>query len=228
MKNVTPIYGRGNSHREIEEDSTIKVPQRPHARRVESWRQTIQRSALNFPVEEMLRRLSSRFDVPRDSVPPNYTEGAREAAERTNSLLTRLLVARGLRREQNPVPPPQEDIVDLAQGERRAIDIVDIRRLRDLMLRRWQEHRSERIAEPYLRSHPSRGSQEPGPPVDDRDSFSSIAAVINSESQTMDTAVEIDSMVSLSTSSSRRRNDNSRASDMDSGDSRAPRRRRLN
>jgi E3 ubiquitin-protein ligase RNF5 len=70
-------------------------------------------------------------------------------------------------------------------------------------------------------------NQEQPPSVDDRDSFSSIAAVINSESQ-VDTAVEIDSMVSLSTSSSRRRSDTSRVSERDSGDSRAPRRRRLN
>ena len=63
--------------------------------------------------------------------------------------------------------------------------------------------------------------------VDDRNSFSSIAAVMNSESQ-VDTAVEIDSMVTLSTSSSRRRNENgSRASDVDSADSRPPRRRRF-
>ncbi|KAI5396737.1 hypothetical protein KIW84_062823 [Lathyrus oleraceus] len=52
------------------------------------------------------------------------------------------------------------------------------------------------------------------------DSFSSIAAVINSESQ-VDTAVQIDSMVT----SSRRRADASRLSEVDSGDSRAPRHR---
>ncbi|KAE8689977.1 hypothetical protein F3Y22_tig00110930pilonHSYRG00091 [Hibiscus syriacus] len=64
-------------------------------------------------------------------------------------------------------------------------------------------------------------------PVDDRDSVSSIAAVINSESQ-MDTAAEIDSVVSLSASSSRRRNDNFRVSDVDRSDPRVHRRRRLN
>lgn len=74
-----------------------------------------------------------------------------------------------------------------------------------------------------------REREEQPPPLDDRDSVSSIAAIIQSESQTIDTALEIDSNVSLSTSTSRRRNrsDVSRASDVDSGDSR-PHRRRLN
>ncbi|KAK6941935.1 hypothetical protein RJ641_027312 [Dillenia turbinata] len=40
-------------------------------------------------------------------------------------------------------------------------------------------------------------NQEQPPPVEDRDSVSSIAAGIHSESQTMDTAVEIDSMFTV-------------------------------
>ena len=87
---------------------------------------------------------------------------------------------------------------------------------------------ADRLPEGFLYTDPliPRSQEQPPPPVEDRDSFSSIAAVINSESQ-MDTAVEIDSMVSISTSSSRRRNDALQVSDVDSGNSRAPRRRRL-
>ncbi|MCI11354.1 RING finger protein, partial [Trifolium medium] len=112
----------------------------------------------------------------------------------------------------------------------------DNRRVQSLLLRRSQSHRAtlstlssaltsaERLVEAYFRSNPlGRNQEQPPSSVDDRDSFSSIAAVINSESQ-VDTAVEIDSMVT----SSRRRTDASRLSDVDSGDSRAPRRRRLN
>ncbi|MCD7456496.1 hypothetical protein HAX54_031934 [Datura stramonium] len=62
-----------------------------------------------------------------------------------------------------------------------------------------------RLVEPYFRSNTVERNQEQPLPVDDRDSVSSIAAVIHSESQTVDTAAEIDSRVSLSTSSSRRR-----------------------
>ncbi|CAI0402778.1 unnamed protein product [Linum tenue] len=174
IKNVTPIYGRGNnSSRPSEDDSSVEIPSRPQARRVESLRQTIQRNHFHFPMEEVIRRLGSRLEMVGELTPSHDPSGARDITDR-NSLINRLMTFRGARAEQSSIPNPSEEQA-----------------------------------------------------VDDRDSFSSIAAVINSESQ-MDTAAEIDSMVSLSTSSSRRRNDSSRASDVDSGDSRAPRRRRLN
>ena len=112
----------------------------------------------------------------------------------------------------------------------------DDRRFQSVLLGRTPSHRTlsslstalnsaERLVEAYLRNHAIGRNQEQPPPVDDRDSFSSVAAVTESQ---VDSAAEIDSMVSLSTSSSRRRNDTSRVSDVDSGDSRALRRRRLN
>lgn len=240
LKNVTPIYGRGNNTREADDDSTLKIPLRPHARRVESLRQTMQRSAFTFPVDEMIRRLEHRFDLSRDLVQPTEDSARESATERTNGLLNRILTSRALRREQNQVAPTE--VVDLTQDNITSLDTGENRRLQAVLLRRTQSHRAtlsslssalssaERLVEAYFHNRPSTPavrSQEPSPPVDDRDSFSSIQAVINSESQ-VDTAVEIDSMVSLSTSSSRRRNEASRVSDMDSGDSRAPRRRRLN
>lgn len=236
-KSVTPIYGRGNGVREPEEDSSLKIPLRPNARRVESVRQSLQRAAFSFPVEEMIRRLGTRFDLTRDFIPPQEPEGAHEAVERTNSLLNRILTSRA-RREQSSVAPP-DDVVDLTQSDMSSPEIRENRRLQSILLRRTQSHRTtlsslstaltsaERLVEAYFRNPSIGRNQEQPQPVDDRDSFSSIAAVINSESQ-VDTAMEIDSLVSLSTSSSRRRNDASRSSDVDSGDSRAPRRRRLN
>ncbi|OIV95455.1 hypothetical protein TanjilG_06917 [Lupinus angustifolius] len=228
LKNVTPIYGRGNNVQVPEEDATLKIPLRPHARRVESLRQILQRTALTYPVEEMIRRLGSRIDLTRDFVQ------AGETLERTSSLLSRFLTSRGIRREQNAGAPP-DDVVGLTQNN--SLEAGDSRRLQSLSLRRTQSNRArftsalsssaERLVDAYFSSQPFVRNNEQPPPVDDRDSFSSIGAVINSESQ-VDTAVEIDSMVSLSTSSSRRRNDASRVSDVDSGDSRAPRRRRLN
>ncbi|OIW13325.1 hypothetical protein TanjilG_02845 [Lupinus angustifolius] len=231
LKNVTPIYGRGNNIRVPEEDATLKIPLRPHARRVESLRQTLQGTA--FPVEEMIRRLGSRIDITRDLVQSNEPDNARETAERTSSLLSRFLTSRGIRREQNVGAPP-DDVVGLPQNNLPGAG--DIRR-ESLLLRRTSSNRArytsaavsssaERLVDAYFSSHPFGRNQDQPLPVDDRDSFSSIGAVINSESQ-VDTAVEIDSMVSLS-STSRRRNDASRVSDVDSGDSRAPRRRRLN
>ncbi|MBA0587872.1 hypothetical protein Goshw_025390 [Gossypium schwendimanii] len=234
IKTLTPIYGRGKVNLEPEEDSGLKIPPRPNARRVESWRQTIQRTALNLPVEEMIRRLGSRFDLTRDLTPPREAE----TTEITDSVLNRILTSRGLRGEQTTVV--SLDDVDLRPSSTNGTDVMSSRvhslfRQRQSQLRRVARFTSlssglnstERIVEAYLRSNAVGRNQEQPPQVDDRDSFSSIAAVINSESQ-MDTAVEIDSEVSLSASSSRRRNDSFRVSDVDSGDSRAHRRRRLN
>lgn len=243
LKSVTPIYGRGNNIRGPEEDSALKIPPRPQARRVESLRQTIQRNAFALPVEEMIRRLGSRIDLTRDFTQPHEPDTARESVDRTTSLLSRFLTARGMRREQQNLGAPAEDVMELAQNNVSTAEAGDNRsRVQSHFLRRTQSHRAtlstlssaltsaERLVEAYILSNPLGRNHEqppPPPPVDDRDSFSSIGAVINSESQ-VDTAVEIDSMVSLSTSSSRRRNEDSRVSDVDSGDSRAPRRRRLN
>ncbi|OWM82649.1 uncharacterized protein LOC116208024 [Punica granatum] len=238
VKNVTPIYGRGNHGREPEDDSGLKIPLRPHARRVESLRQTIQRTTFNIPMEEMIRRLGSRFELTGNLIPPPEPDSTRETVTRTSSLLDRFLLTRGMRnRDQNPVLAP-DDPVDLAQSGATSLEGSENRRLHSILLRRSQSHRNalsslssaltaERLVEAYFRNHNLGRNQEQPPPVDDRDSFSSIAAVINPESQ-VDTAMEIDSLVSLSTSSSRRRSDASRVSDLDSGDSRAPRRRRLN
>ncbi|CAN1803325.1 E3 ubiquitin-protein ligase RMA3 [Linum perenne] len=163
--------------------------------------------------------------------------GGRDSTDR-NSLLNRIMTIRGMRSEQSSILNPNE-VVDLTQSGTSSPEGGRARRIHSL--RRSQSHShthrpsahtslssaftsTERMVD-FLRNNPISRNQDQA--VDDRDSFSSIAAVINSESQ-MDTAVEIDSMVSLSTSSSRRRNDGSRASDVDSGDSRAPRRRRLN
>ncbi|KAJ9181182.1 hypothetical protein P3X46_009337 [Hevea brasiliensis] len=239
VKNVTPIYGRGNNTREPEEDSSLEIPVRPRARRVESWRQSIQRNSFSFPMEEMIRRLGSRFDLTRDLNPVQDSNGSREIGDRT-SFLSRIMTLRGMRTEQSPIAPI-DDIVDLTQSGTSSPDARSARRLHSLLLRRSQSHSqrlsahtsnssalnsNERLIEAFLPNHPLGRNQEQPQPVDDTDSFSSIAAVINSESQ-IDTAAEIDSMGSLSTSS-RRRNDTARVSDVDTGDSRAPRRRRFN
>ncbi|KAL6509101.1 hypothetical protein OROGR_023208 [Orobanche gracilis] len=253
MKNVTPIYGRGNtinsnndSTREPVTDSSVKIPLRPHARRIESWRQAIQRSAFTIPMEEMIRRLGSTFDLSRElpQIEARNVDGLSVSPERSNnnnnnSLLNRILTSRGLRRERTP----SDEVVGLTTEGVQNYDSIN-RRILSLLIRRSNSHRAASLSnmatamqsaeslaavESYINGNHVERNQERVGPVDDRDSVSSIAAVIHSESQTVDNAVEIDSRVSLSTSSSRRRHDNaSRVSDVDSGDSRAPRRRRLN
>ncbi|CAA2981714.1 uncharacterized protein LOC111369441 [Olea europaea var. sylvestris] len=243
-KNVTPIYGRGNNTGEPDQDSSLKIPLRPQARRVESWRQTIQRAAFTIPMEEMFRRLSNTFDLSRElvQVQSQNSDGPRESPERSNSLLNRILTSRGMRREQSP-QMLSDDVIDLTESSPRNYEARENSRRSSRLLRRSNTHRAaslsnltfalssperlatERAVESYFRNSSVERNQELPPPVDDRDSMSSIAAAIHSESQTVDNVIEIDSRVSLSTSSSRRRNDASRISDIDSGESRASRRR---
>lgn len=238
MKNVTPIYGRGKSARHVseEDDWSARIPLRPQARRVESWRQAIQRTAFTIPMEEMIRRLNSRYDL--SQVHPNDIDASRESPERSSSsLLNRILTSRGLRRELGNNVLLPDHVVDLTQSRPTNFVTGASRQMSSLLVHRSNSNRAASIS-PLASTLASaeiesffRTGRNPEPhhvTVDDRDSMSSIAAVIHSESQTVDTAVEIDSTVALSTLSSRRRNDSSRISDVDSGDSRAPRRRRLN
>ncbi|CAH8313153.1 unnamed protein product [Eruca vesicaria subsp. sativa] len=249
-KTVTPIYGRGNHKREVEESLDTKIPMRPHARRVESLRSAIQRSPFTIPMEEMIRRIQSRFDRDSTTLVPDFTnrEASERVNDRANAILNRLMTSRGVRSEQNQASAAvAADDIDLSPIITPDLEGETTTRFHPLLIRRQlQSHRvarisnftsalssAERLVDAYFRTHPlGRNHHQElhhhAPVVvDDRDSFSSIAAVINSESQ-VDTAVEIDSMVTLSTSSSRRRNENgSRVSDVDSADSRPPRRRRF-
>ncbi|CAN0927621.1 E3 ubiquitin-protein ligase RNF5 [Linum grandiflorum] len=235
VKNVTPIYGRGNNSRPPPEDASLEIPNRPQGRRVESLRQTIQRNHFSFPMEEVIRRLGNRLDMVRE-LTPNPGDTPNDIAERSSSLLNRIMSFRG----SAVAPNNPTDVVDLTQSGTSSSPERGRARLHSMLFRRSQpvtqpvSQRASALASAlstqqiveYLRNNPLVRNREQG--VDDRDSFSSIAAVINSESQ-LDTAVEIDSMVSLSTSSSRRRSDASRGGgDVDSGDSRPLRRRRLN
>ncbi|KDP29835.1 hypothetical protein JCGZ_18410 [Jatropha curcas] len=241
IKNVTPIYGRGNNTRKPKENSSLQVPLRPPAKRVESFRQAIYRNPFSFPLEEIIRHLGNRFNLTRDLNLTQDSNGSPEMEDRTNPFRSTVAELEGMQTEQSTILPVG-DLVDLTQSGTSSAGAMRARRIHSLLLRRSQSpaqrpsthtslssalSSSERFLEAFLRNHSIGRNQEQSQPVDDRDSFSSIAAVINSDSQ-MDTAVEIDSMGSLSASSSRRRNDALRVYDVDNGESRAPRRRRLN
>ncbi|EEF39344.1 uncharacterized protein LOC8260850 [Ricinus communis] len=241
IKNVTPIYGRGSNARKTPEDLNIQIPLRPQARRVESFRQVIYRNPFIFPLEEIIRRIGSRFNLTRDLNLIQDSNGAHETEDRNNSFPNTIMTLGGVQVHQNP-SVSLHDIMHLTHNGASNPEVAPARRLRSLLLRRSQSlaqrpstqtpvssssNPSERLLDAFLRSHPIGRNQEQPQPLDDRDSFSSIAAVINSESQ-IDNAVEIDSMGSLSSSSSRRRNDSLIVYDLDSGESPAPRRRRLN
>ncbi|KVI03550.1 uncharacterized protein LOC112513696 [Cynara cardunculus var. scolymus] len=216
MKNVTPIYSRGNHTHVTDVDSSVKIPSRPQAKRIESWRQSIQRNALNLPMFEMIRRLDNRSqEIPN------------------NSLLNRIFTSRGIRRGQDMAAIGSPDAVtdspefSPANTEPGGSTLLARRLNRPATVTNLTSALSsaESFVDSYFRDHPDERNQEQLPLMDDRHSMSSIAAIIQSESQTADTATETDSRVSISTSRRRYETSTSRVSDVDTGDSRSRRRR---
>ncbi|CAO2831842.1 unnamed protein product [Amaranthus hypochondriacus] len=239
LKNVTPIYGRGNHISPREEDTGVSIPVRPSAPRVDGFRQILQ-TATSFRVEQIIRRLRSQIEHPHEDIVLNDDDELPHRA----TLPNRNVASREMRREQNPTVTtevvegtPQRHVnrrlatvYRVAQTPIRSVsnssDVTTV--LYEALHRTSLPRRSrEMMVEAYIRSvSPTRNANQemPPPSQDDRDLFSSIAAVVHGGSQTTDTAVEIDSNVSISTPSSRRYRV-FRTSDMDTGDSR---RRRLN
>lgn len=217
MKTITPIYSRGNQAHVTEVDSSLKIPSRPQANRIESWRQSIQRNALNLPMFEMIRRLDNRSrEIPN------------------NPLLNRIFTSRGIRRGQDTAaigsPDAVTDSPEFSPAnptEPGGSTLLARRSTRPATVTNLTSALSsaEGFVDSYFRDHPDERNQEQLPLMDDQHSMSSIAAIIQSESQTADTATETDSRVSISTSRRRCETSTSRVSDVDSGDSRARRRR---
>ncbi|KAK4413053.1 E3 ubiquitin-protein ligase [Sesamum alatum] len=215
VKNVTPIYGRGNVMREPNVDcSLMKIPIRPQARRVERCRRTLGispgvgraeswgRTHDADGVIEIMGSFVSRWNrqqIPEvqyhdafgltETSPPNYEARDNGQLSSRNSLVAAALS-------------------DLTSAVNSAGSPV-----------------AERLVESHFVGNQMARAR---PRSDDRDSISSIAGIIHSDSQTMDNTAEIDSIVARLDSYSRRRDDAARNSDVDSGDSDAPRRRRLN
>ncbi|KAF5203362.1 E3 ubiquitin-protein ligase [Thalictrum thalictroides] len=105
---ITPIYGRGSSEKEVEKpgkeaDSSLKIPPRPHGRRLESLRQRISRPLSRRPREEIN---SWRFFV--DEEMHNRSEeleeppmlGTFEGTTRRR-MLSRLMAAQRVHREDS-------------------------------------------------------------------------------------------------------------------------------
>ncbi|XP_043692556.1 uncharacterized protein LOC122642991 [Telopea speciosissima] len=259
--NITPIYGRGNDTHEPEKEDEegLKIPPRPHARRVESLRQWIHRAAQieDSYFAQMIRRLGSRFDVMGEWTPPQDLDAADEMPDMPPNSLSNRIITPGIQPPDRPnslsilaqmrrqgsgrysllersFGRPEPEIINLTQGSSGSSEADGIRQLPSLRSVRSQSRRAasvshlssaERLVQAYFLGHPMGRNNTHSPLVEDRDSVSSIAAVIQSENQTLDNTAEIESMISLSSSSSRRRADASRASYVDSGIPRATRRR---
>ena len=246
---ITPIYGNGNNTHKVATggDSGVKVPPRPHARRIESMRQQrVARGGIpSFPFEETLRIISSRIT----------RQQARTTSERSNN------VSSSQNSSPQVVPPSSE--ADPSQGFRS----LPFSRLLSQGTASFSSlssalntalNSAERLVEDleeYIHSHLTR-SHAPSA-VNERETLTTIAAVLQLESQALGTGVnvtvppsssssrtdvpatamrsedqvtdstEVNIMLPHSSSSRRRNAAPGGASDMESGDTREPQRRRL-
>lgn len=207
---VTPIYGRGvNNVQDPEADPNFKIPLRPHARRVENLRPNLHTSAFRNSMGDMFRRLTEEgFDLV-------------DIVHGTHSFLNRFMTSsRAIRREQNHEATPYDsgyldgDLEAEDESQRTHSDVAtfpsfhfevsgDSAVVTDFRTRNQEQVEQSVHVGDYTVYHSS---------TDDH---------TNWESQ-VDSNVEIDSMVSLSTSSPRRRNDSPTNSDVDNGDSLGP------
>ncbi|XP_011075108.1 uncharacterized protein LOC105159667 isoform X2 [Sesamum indicum] len=220
VKNVTPIYGRGNDMQEPNVDCNLmKIPVRPQAQRVEIWSRTLgistgveqaESRVRTHEVDDVLELMGafvSRWN--REHTPQVPSDGAVGLTESS---------------------PPNDEATDNGQLS----SMSRISRRNSLVAATFSDLTSgvnsagspaaERFVESHFVSNPLRRGR---PRSDDQDSISSIAGIIHSDSQTVDNTAEIDSILARFDYYSRR-DDAARISDVDSGDSGASRRRRLN
>ncbi|KAI3682398.1 hypothetical protein L1987_82355 [Smallanthus sonchifolius] len=162
MKTVTPIYGRVNRTHvtKVLDPNCFKIPSRPLANRIESWRQSFQRDSLNFSIIEMVRRLdNNRFHLSRDPLSSNPQEIP------STHLLNRIFTSHGIR-ERDSAPATSPDVtVDLPNDH--------IPNLTS----------AESFLDSYIRNHPDERNQEELSMVD-RYLMSDAAGVIQPEIMT--------------------------------------------
>ncbi|XP_062175673.1 uncharacterized protein LOC133880699 [Alnus glutinosa] len=198
---IIPVYGNGSgdSPRKSElKEIGLKVPPRPHAHRVESMRQQCRGQGVSSSVEE---RIHSIVGIMGERVQAQDLDRPRIMGERTNFSANRYRTSRVLPTTETESSQRHRSLQvsrlllqgaasfsSLSSALNTAMDSAE-RLVEDL--------------EAYIHSRHMRGSHEQAPSVDNRDSFSSISAVIQPEIQSPDTAAEINSIVSPSFSSFR-------------------------
>ena len=198
---IIPVYGNGSGDSppksELKEIG-LKVPPRPHAHRVESMRQQFRGRGVSSSVEE---RIQSIVAIMGERMQAQDLDRPRIMGERTNFSVNRYRTSRVLPSTETESSQRHRSLQVsrlLLQG---AASFSSLSSALNTAM-----DSAERLVEDlevYIHSHHTRGSHEQAPSFDNRDSFSSIYAVIQPEIQSPDTAAEISSIVSPSFSSFR-------------------------
>ncbi|CAB4268040.1 unnamed protein product [Prunus armeniaca] len=247
-KSLIPIYGNGdgNCSRKSKE-SVPMAPPRPRANRIDGFRQQlISRGPSSILIEERIQQISDIVGAMGERRRSQDLLGSHIMAERTTFVP---------RSQASPATEttshPQHDSLQVSRLLQGAASVSSFSSALNTAM-----NSAERLVEDleaYSSSHHVRRNHQQSPHIGNGDTSSSIAAVLHPDSQTSDTATEINSDVlpsdsflrtdtvvvdledqttdseinsTLPSSSSRRRT-NPRGSDVNNGHSSERRRRRL-
>ncbi|KAE8038147.1 hypothetical protein FH972_010685 [Carpinus fangiana] len=195
---IIPVYGNGSGDSPLKSELKeigLKVPPRPYAHRVESMRQQFRGRGVSSSVEE---RIQSIVNIMGERMQAQDLDRPRIMGERTNFSVNRYRTSQVLPSTETESSQQHRSLQVsrlLLQGAASVSSLSSA--LMDSAERLVEE------LEAYIHSYHTRGGHEQAPSVDNRDSFSSIYAVIQPEIQSPDTAAEINSIVSPSFSSFR-------------------------
>jgi E3 ubiquitin-protein ligase RNF5 len=194
---IIPVYGNGSGDStpksELKEIG-LKVPPRPHAHRVESLRQQFRGRGISSSVEE---RIHSIVGIMGERLQAQDLDRPRVMGERTNFSVNRYQTSRVL---------PSTETESSQWHRSLQVSRLLLQEAASFSSLSSALYTAERLVvelEAYIHGYHTTGGHEQAPSVDNRDSFSSIYAVIQPEIQSPDTAAEINSIVSPSFSSFR-------------------------
>ncbi|PNT19166.2 hypothetical protein POPTR_009G023300v4 [Populus trichocarpa] len=206
---IIPIYGNGNSNDNNKhrlKESGLKVPPRPSAQRVESVRQQlINRGVFSSSIEERMRHfgnvLIAMGEIPRsEDLDDTHLESQRISLLENQAITSLALPSTGAEVSQDYHSVHVSRL--LFQG---AASLSSFSSAVNSAMNSAVES-AERLVEDLeavLHNHRGRRNHHQSSRPADRDSFSSIAAVIQPDIQNLDTVADADSMLPHSASSSR-------------------------
>ncbi|KAL8229708.1 hypothetical protein R6Q57_014608 [Mikania cordata] len=234
---ITPIYGNGKNQPVLKLESGIKIPPRPHARRVESIRQQrVVRGISHIPAAEALRRI--RIGI--GSIDENNRQGL-DAYETVPALLNNLEAGGSRRHRSRPfsrvISESAASLSSISSALNNAERLVEDLEtyISDRLLRRTdvqilpsdQEMGTLLGNTVEIQPEPQNAEMSPSLPLSTSSQRSVATTVVNLDNLSTDSAVEIDLTISQShPSSNSRRTNVSRALNLEVGTSRELRRRR--
>ncbi|KAL7258354.1 hypothetical protein ACSBR1_004472 [Camellia fascicularis] len=198
-RNITPIYGNGKFTHMSDSESSLKVPPRPQAHRIESIRQQrVNRGISHIPVAEALRRIRMGIGA----------TGDRERQQRQDLYGLSIGSNRTNMPSQVPIPEilPQTELGGSRRLRSRQFSRVLSESADSLLSISSSLNNAERLfddLESYINNHLLETSHGQALSFGGGDTFTGSASVVRPEHQTVDSTAEIDTATLTASSSER-------------------------